>query len=99
MVTLYFNTDVSEKGSRPGMWIHNNLLLCEDSYRKKIIEFIDKEKECNLYNTSISVWFHNLKYKIKKCSRNYSQTRVKERKWEYYKIQNSIQRLSQNSRR
>ena len=42
MVTLYFNTDVSEKG--PGKWIYNNLLLCEESYRRKIIELIDKEK-------------------------------------------------------
>ena len=64
MVTVYFNTDVSERG--PGMWIHNNLLLCEDSYRKKIIELIDKEKECNLYHTSVLVWWDNLKYKIKK---------------------------------
>ena len=53
MVTLYFNTDVHEKG--PGTWIHNNLLLCEDSYRKKIIELIDKEKECNLYNTYLNL--------------------------------------------
>ena len=51
MVTLYFNTNVSEKG--PGNF--GNLLLCEDSYRKKIIELIDKEKECNLDNTSILV--------------------------------------------
>ena len=61
MVTLYFKTDVSEKG--PGTWIHNNLLLCEDSYRKKIIELIDKENERILYNTSILVWWDNLKYK------------------------------------
>ena len=57
MVTLYFNTDVYES---PGMCIHNNLLLCENSYRKKITELIDKEKECNLYNTSMLVWWNNL---------------------------------------
>ena len=69
MMTLYFNTDVSEKG--PGTWI---------VIERKLIESIDKEKECNLYNTSILVWCDNLKYKIKKLSRNYSQTRVKKRK-------------------
>ena len=54
------------------------------------------KKKNVIYIIPILIWLDNLKYKIKKLSRNYSQTRVKERKREYYRIQNSIQRLSQN---
>ena len=54
------------------------------------------KKKNVIYIIPILIWLDNLKYKIKKLSRNYSQTRVKERKRDYYRIQNSIQRLTLN---
>ena len=60
--------------------------------RKLQSKLIKKKKECNLYNTSILVWWDNLKYKIK----IYPKIISKQKNREYYRIQNSIQMLSQN---
>lgn len=78
MVVMNFDTDVSERG--PGVWIHNNLLLHDEYYVKKVQELIENEKQCILFEQSILVWWDNLKYKIKKFSRNYSQNRAREKK-------------------
>lgn len=93
MIVMNFNTDVSERG--PGVWIHNNLLLNDEYYVNKVQEVIENEKQCILFEQSILVWWDNLKYKIKKLSQSYSQNRARERNREYYRIQNSLQRLSE----
>lgn len=84
MVVMNFDTDVSERG--PGVWIHNNLLLHDEYYVNKVQELIENEKQCILFEQSILVWWDNLKYKIKKFSRNYSQNRAREKNKEYYRI-------------
>ena len=94
MVVMYFNNNACERG--PGLWIHNNMLLNDDTYRTKIIEIIEKEKSCMLYENSILVWWDNLKYKLKKFSQSFSKTRAKERNKEYYNLQNKMQRIAQN---
>lgn len=94
MIVMNFNTEVCERG--PGVWIHNNLLLNDEMYVIKVQELIEKEKTCILFEQSILVRWDNLKYKIKMLSQIYSKNRVKERNREYFKIQNSLQRLSQS---
>lgn len=64
MVVFYFNNDDVERGF--GIWILNNLLFYDDIYKGKIVELIEREKVCILYNILLLVWWDNLKYKIKK---------------------------------
>lgn len=49
MIVLYFNNEDVERG--PGLWILNNELLYDGIYKEKIMQLIQKEKICMLYNT------------------------------------------------
>lgn len=54
IVVLYFKNDDVERG--PGILILNNLLFSDDIYKEKIVESMEIEKDCILYDTSLLVW-------------------------------------------
>jgi hypothetical protein len=56
-------------------------------------DIISEAVECKLYTTEPLVWWDNLKYKIKKFSQIFSENLAKEKRKEFYYIQNKIQRL------
>lgn len=92
---VYMSVDMSQVERGPGVWILNNSLLQDENYKIKMYDLITKEFDCPLYETSLLVWWDNLKYKIKNFSQIYSQKRAKEKKAEFYLLQNKIRKLSQ----
>lgn len=54
VVVLYFKNDDVERG--PGILILHNLLFSDDIYKGKIVESMEIEKDCILYDTSLLVW-------------------------------------------
>lgn len=67
IVVLHFKNDDVERG--PGILILHNLLFSDDIYKGKIVELIEREKACILYNTSLLVWWDNLKSKLRSILR------------------------------
>lgn len=93
-VVLHFNATVVERG--PGLWILNNTLLSDDIYVENIRKIIEEQKLCPLYNTDVLIWWDNLKFKIKQYSKLYSMKKAKEKKQEFYYIQNRFKKISQD---
>ena len=90
-VIMNFNLCNIERG--PGIWVLNNSLLSNEEYVKRVRDIISEAVECKLYTTEPLVWWDNLKYKIKKISQIFSKNLAKEKRKEFYYIQNKIQRL------
>ena len=61
-VIMNFNCNNIERG--PGLWVLNNTLLCNEEYIRRVKEIISDEKENELYNKDLMIWWDNLNYKI-----------------------------------
>lgn len=83
-----------EKG--PGVWIFNNQFLKDTIFKQEIKQIIEREKKCSLYNTEFTVWWDNLKYKIRKKCQLYGQERNKSKYTEYNTIQRQISKFNDN---
>lgn len=94
IVVISLNVNNIERG--PGLWVFNNTLLYDDVYAENVIRMIDENKECPLYVTDILLWWDNLKYKIKRYSQVYGSRKAKEKRKEFYFLQNKLNKLSQN---
>lgn len=94
-VIMNINCNNIERG--PGLWILNNTLLHNEQYIRRVREMIETEKENELYDRDILVWWDNLKYKIKKYSQILSSTIAKENKRDYYKIEKQINNLCEKA--
>lgn len=66
---MNINCNNIERG--PGLWILNNTLLHNEQYIRRVREIMEIEKENELYDRDILVWWDNLKYKIKKIFSNF----------------------------
>ncbi|VDI83663.1 Hypothetical predicted protein [Mytilus galloprovincialis] len=90
-VFMNFNFCVVERG--PGIWVLNNTVLSNVNYVKRVKEIIVESMNCSLYDSEPLIWWDNLKYRIKRYSQVFSSDLVKEKKREFFYIQNKIQRL------
>ncbi|CAC5416070.1 unnamed protein product [Mytilus coruscus] len=90
-VFMNFNFCVVERG--PGIWVLNNTVLSNVNYVKRVKEIIFESMNCSLYDSEPLIWWDNLKYRIKRYSQVFSSDLVKEKKKEFFDIQNKIQRL------
>ncbi|CAC5423448.1 unnamed protein product [Mytilus coruscus] len=88
---MNFNFCVVERG--PGIWVLNNTVLSNVNYVKRVKEIIVESMNCSLYDSEPLIWWDNLKYRIKRYSQVFSSDLVKEKKKEFFYIQNKIQRL------
>lgn len=81
----------------PGVWVLNNQVLAEQEYRNKVVEIINRERECPLYKSEPLIWWDNLKYRIKKYSQLYCQKRNSEKNKMYFSLQRQISNLQNGS--
>lgn len=95
ILCMKFDIDKVEKG--PGIWIHNNKLLEEEEYCKKIIDIIEKQKKCPLFNNNITVWWDNLKFKFKQFSKLYGKNRARQHNEHYWRLQRNIENESRRA--
>ena len=79
----------------PGLWIFNNMLLYDDDFVDNVKHIIEDQKSCTLYDTDFLIWWDNLKYKIKRYAQVYGTRRAKEKRKEYFVLQNKFKRLSE----
>jgi len=97
---FYVCLDMAETERGQGLWIHNNSLLDDTKYCEKIINLINKEKMNALYTSNKLVWWDNLKYWIKRLSKQYSFNKAREKNKKYWDLQKQIEiesrRLSEN---
>ena len=77
----------------PGLWVLNNTLLSNEYYVKRVKEIIEEALQCPLYNKEPLVWWDNLKYRIKRFSQIFSGKMAKDKRKNFYDLQNKIQRL------
>jgi exonuclease III len=94
-VIMKMDLDLLERG--PGVWVLNNCVLAESEYTDKVRSMINNEMESTLFHSELSVWWDNLKYKLKTFSQLYCKERNKQKYAEYYKIQNRLQSMSRLS--
>ncbi|CAC5420779.1 unnamed protein product [Mytilus coruscus] len=90
-VIMNFNCCTVEKG--PGLWVLNNTLLHNNEYVQKVRNIINEAVQSSLYTVEPLVWWDNLKFRIKKFSQVFSVNLAKEKKKEFFNLQNKIQRL------
>ena len=74
-----------EKVSGPGLWRHNDTLLCEDEYCKIIEDVIEKEKKEKLSNARFR--WEWIKYKAREAAKRFSKERAKKRREEKCKLE------------
>ncbi|CAG2195597.1 unnamed protein product [Mytilus edulis] len=77
----------------PGLWVLNNTLLHNDEYVQKVRNIINEAVQSSLYTVEPLVWWDNLKFRIKKFSQVFSVNLAKEKKKDFFKLQNKIQRI------
>lgn len=90
-VIMNFSLCNVEKG--PGLWILNNTLLNDDNYIMKVKNIVTEAFNDPLFESEILIWWDNLKYKIKMFSKVYSKDKAKEKRSDFFHLQNKIQRL------
>ena len=90
-VFMNFSCCVVEKG--PGLWVLNNTVLSNEIYVKRVKEIIADSVNCEMYDNEPLIWWDNLKYQIKRYSKLFSSNLAKEKRKDFFYIQNKIQRL------
>ena len=91
---MYLRCDFSQVQKGPGLWILNNTYLQDEKYVQKVKQIIENETKSDLYDSYVTIWWDNLKYKIKKYSQSYGKTLAKSKYQDYYRIQNELQHMS-----
>ncbi|VDH98260.1 Hypothetical predicted protein [Mytilus galloprovincialis] len=94
-VIMNFNCSNIERG--PGLWVLNNTLLCNEEYVRRVKEIISDEKENELYNKDLMIWWDNLKYKIKRYSQIFSSKMAKENRRDFYRLERQINFLCEKA--
>ncbi|CAG2191734.1 unnamed protein product [Mytilus edulis] len=94
-VILNVNCNNIEKG--PGLWILNNTLLHNEQYVRRVKEIITVERENELYERDILIWWDNLKYKIKRYSQIFSSSIAKENRRDYFRLEKQINNLCEKA--
>ena len=89
---LSLKLDFSRVERGQGTWIFNNELLQDEAFCYAIIDIINNNKECPLYQTEPLVWWDNFKYKIKKCATYFATKKRKLENEKYYFIQNALRK-------
>lgn len=92
---VFMQIDFSTIEKGPGVWVLNNLFLLENTYCDKVTKLIEKERQSELYNNNMLLFWDNLKFKIKKISQIYGKFRKKNIDRHYYSIQNKLKRFSE----
>ncbi|CAG2201188.1 unnamed protein product [Mytilus edulis] len=94
-VIMNFNCSNIERG--PGLWVLNNTLLCNEEYVRRVKEIISDEKENELYNKDLMIWWDNLKYQIKRYSQIFSSKMAKENRRDFYRLERQINFLCEKA--
>jgi hypothetical protein len=71
----------------------NNTVLSNEIYVKRVKEIIADSVNCEMYDNEPLIWWDNLKYQIKRYSKLFSSNLAKEKRKDFFYIQNKIQRL------
>jgi hypothetical protein len=67
--------------------------LSNEIYVKRVKEIIADSVNCEMYDNEPLIWWDNLKYQIKRYSKLFSSNLAKEKRKDFFYIQNKIQRL------
>lgn len=87
---LQMNLANIERGQ--GVWIFNNMLLKDNDFCNELTKLIEQEKQNQFKKTEISIWWDNLKFKIKKLALQYAKKRNKNVNDEITLLTKSIER-------
>lgn len=93
---IYMKIDFSRIEKGPGVWIFNNTFLKDDNFINEIKSLIELEMKDMLYEREFTVWWDNLKYKIRRKCQMYGQQRNKMKYREYNFIQRQLTRFDAN---